>query len=152
MVLGGLTGEALLLHRQRAPGLLHLALGGGACLLGLAGSAGAQRVGLLLGGEAVLLGLALGGGEVVVGLGHRPRTVGLDVGHRRGCGSPRARAVWTTAHVLGVGLGLGLDGGRVALGLLADLARRGPVASSITSAACSSARRSISLALPPRPA
>ena len=124
VVLGRLAGQALLLHGQGAAGLLHLALGLGAGLLGLARGAGAQGVGLLLGGEALLLGLALGGGEVVVGLGHRAGAVGLDVGHRA-VAALLELAQLDDAHVLGVGLGLGLDRGGVALGLLTDLWRRG---------------------------
>ena len=42
VVLGGLAGQPLLLHRQRAAGLLHLAVGGGPGLLGLALGAGVQ--------------------------------------------------------------------------------------------------------------
>ena len=120
VVLGGLAGEPLLLHGQRAPRLLHLAVRGGTSLLGLPHRRHPHLVGLLLGGQAELVGLPAGGSEEVLGLGLGQAALRLGVG-----GEPRAHLVELLElhhpHVVGLAGGVGADAARVALGLGADL-------------------------------
>ena len=108
VVLGRLAGQPLLLHRQGAARLLHLAVRGGAGLLGLAGRGGAHLVGLLLGGQSQLVGLAPGGGEQVLRLGLGQRALGLGVS-----GEARPHLVELLeldhAHVVGLAGGVGAD-------------------------------------------
>ena len=79
MVIGGLTGEALLLHGQHATCFLHLAVGAGAHLLDLAlgGRTGLGR--LLMCRKPDLVGLGLRSGDVALGLALRERTGALGV-------------------------------------------------------------------------
>src|SRR3954451_22866119 len=86
VVLRRLTGQPLLLDRQRPAGLLHLTVGGRSGLLRLSLGAGAHRVGLLLRGQAELLALPAGGREEVRGLGRGLGPLLLHLGERAAAG------------------------------------------------------------------
>ncbi len=151
VVVGGLAGQPLLLHREGAASLLDLAVGRGSSLLDLALGAGAHLAGLLLGGQTDLVGLALGPGDQVGGLGLRRgraparRRPASARGSRRarGAGRPSCPPPRVVASE------------RMALASRSAWARISAAsrwATSRISSASSSARRSIVLARPPSPA
>src|SRR5690606_27391037 len=82
VVVGRLASQTLLLHRQGAAGLLHLAVDGSARLLDLALRLAALLGDLLLRGETELVGLALRRRDGVLGLRTSQAPLLLRVGQQ----------------------------------------------------------------------